>query len=238
MIFTNWSLSCALLFGIIGSHLFLWIWNCDKTLTSFKNTLTEEQKTSFKTVYRIRLGISITSFILAGLLTAYIYYRSSKSSSSLSSSSSSFSSSHVSFSSLMDQSGPSAPCWKSECKWLFMWFGLYIVFYMICPKFKYMMTSITTKEQAHAWFQVYRCMQSRFVWGFLLGMVFYTFIVMLIRKNKSTTQMTGKAKERQWIMGKGMGQGPQVSWFDIQGADVDVRASNASNASTSSKKRV
>ena len=64
MIFTNWSLSCALLFGIIGSHLFLWVWNCDKTLTSFKNTLTEEQKTSFKTVYRIRLGISITSFIL------------------------------------------------------------------------------------------------------------------------------------------------------------------------------
>jgi hypothetical protein len=231
MIFTNWSLSCALLFGIIGSHLFLWIWNCDKTLTSFKNTLTEEQKTSFKTVYRIRLGISITSFILAGLVTAYIYYRTSKSSSS-SSTSTSTSSSFISFSSVMDQSGPSAPCWKSECKWLFMWFGLYIVFYMICPKFKYMMTSITTKEQAHAWFKVYRCMQSRFIWGFLLGMVFYTFIVMLIRKKKMTTQMTGKGKERQWRMeGKGQG-GSGLSWFDIQGETLDARDAH------SSKKRV
>jgi hypothetical protein len=196
MIFRNWSLSCALLFGIIGSHLFLWIWNCDKTLTSFKNTLTKEQQTSFKTIYRIRLGISSTSFILAGMLTAYIFYRYRSTKSSSSTSASIFSS-YVSFSSLIDPSGPSAPCWKSECKWLFMWFGLYVVFYMICPKFKYMMTSITTKEQAHAWFQVYRCMQSRFVWGFLLGMVFYTFIVMIRRNTNNRSTQMNRLKGRE-----------------------------------------
>uniref|UniRef100_A0A6C0D2D6 Uncharacterized protein n=1 Tax=viral metagenome TaxID=1070528 RepID=A0A6C0D2D6_9ZZZZ len=209
--FSNWSLSCALLFGIVGSHLFLLMWNCNTVLTSLKNTLTETQKKSFQTVYKIRLGISITSFLVAGILTAYIYYKTSSHSQS-SSTTTTTSSSYSTLFSLIHSPESSVPCWKSECKWLFMWFGLYVVFYMICPKFKYMMkTGVTTIEQAQAWFKVYQCMQSRFLWGFLLGMVFYTLLVLWIQNRFKSTNDSPKTIGHSMKGHSGGG----ISWNDL-----------------------
>ena len=223
--FSHWSLSCALLFGIVGSHLFLLMWNCNTVLTSLKNSLTDSQKTSFQTVYKIRLGISITSFIVAGILTAYIYYKTSQS--SYSSSTTTSSSSHSTLLNLIHPPDSTVPCWKSECKWLFMWFGLYVVFYMICPKFKYMMkTGVTTIEQARAWFKVYQCMQSRFVWGFLLGMVLYTLVVIWVQKRFKSTNDSPKIRQSPYSSSNTSGHyrsshstsGGAPSWLDLESA--------------------
>jgi hypothetical protein len=196
MVFSEWIICCALAFGIVGAHVFLWISNCNKDLESLQNLLSDAQKKTFKTIFYLRLGISIGSFIIAGVLTYFLFKglpfksgfgtkkdgKDGKDKKLM-----------LSYSSTVP---PRPLCSKScsECQFIFTWLGLYILFYMLCPKFKsYMMNHVTSVEQSKAWFQVYLCMRKKFIWGFVSGMVVYSFLLVFVKGIQSMhTRMKSK----------------------------------------------
>lgn len=195
MVLSEWIICCALAFGIVGAHVFLWISNCNKDLESLQNLLSEAQKKTFKTIFYLRLGISIGSFILAGVITYFLFkglpfksgFGTKKDGKDgkivkigISSKVPSLPSSMTSMSSMPPRLLCSNSC--SECQFIFTWLGLYILFYMLCPKFKsYMMNHVTSVEQSKAWFQVYLCMRKKFIWGFVSGMVVYSLLLVFIK---------------------------------------------------------
>lgn len=168
-----WDLLCAIAYGVVGSHVLL-LWNarsngpCGQWKQVLANRLTPSQIKKMELVYQERLRISFFSLLLALGVSLWLYF--------------SFAKTRV----ITTINTTCTSCsTESKCFLFFVFIFLYMTLYMLWPKQHYSMYILRGSTQPKIWWQIYLCMQSSFLRGFVLGFFFY--IVYCIWKMNTTT---------------------------------------------------
>ena len=155
-------LVCAVGWGLFFSQLNVMFamrpnrGRCALVKQNLEKILTPTQTQFCQAVFRERLRISISSFVLSILVSTGIFLTLSSPASDV-----------------VDGKADTF----SFCTALVVFLGLYILFYMIWPKKMYMVPLLTKPKQFLAWWAIYRCMQSSMIGGFVFGVIIYGVIV-------------------------------------------------------------
>jgi hypothetical protein len=161
------SFPCALVWGILGTHVNLWIHHhCKTQQTSLSKTLSPSQLVVMKRIFWYRAKISIGSLLVSGLVTLMLMFWVKNNSKNNVDKKQNF------------QNFQNFQHFKN-CTWLAFWLFLYMLFYLLFPKSNYMMDHLQDLKQTKAWFDIYKCMQRHFVWGFVWGIILYYLFVFI-----------------------------------------------------------
>tara|TARA_Y100000389_G_scaffold161948_1_gene164555 strand:- start:165 stop:626 length:462 start_codon:yes stop_codon:yes gene_type:complete len=140
--------TCLLGAAFVGSMLFCMISTKDANVfKNFESLLDANQVKNYKEIANERLNIYLQGFFI-GLVLAVLslnFVRQLK----------------------------KMPVANKVCLFITIALGFNYLYYILFPKSKYMLESLTTPEQVKAWLKIYRHMQLRVKSGVVLGLIGY-----------------------------------------------------------------